>query len=69
MQLFAVNFILFYCTITLHVSGVVHTHTSSSGLHKTVTAASGTGHIPLLDEVELRSTPSGLQAVGHVAGR
>jgi len=26
MQLFAVNIILFYCRITLHVSGIFHTH-------------------------------------------
>jgi hypothetical protein len=41
---------LLFCKFTLHVSGVNHTHThththTSSGVHKTVTAASGTVHI------------------------
>jgi len=31
---------LLFCKFTLHVSGVNHT-----GVHKTVTSASGTGHI------------------------
>ena len=34
--------VFIYCKITLHVSGVL-SH-PSSGLHQTVTAASGTGH-------------------------
>jgi len=34
---------LLFCKFTLHVSGV--NHTPSSGVHKTVTTASGTGHI------------------------
>ena len=34
---------LLFCKFTLHVSGVNHTH--RSGVHKTVTTASGTGHI------------------------
>jgi hypothetical protein len=60
MQLFEVNFILFYCRITLHVSGVVHTHHQEK--HKTVTTASGTGQISL-------QLPSSNVALGHVGGR
>jgi len=33
---------LLFCKFTLHVSGVKH---PSSGVHKTVTTASGTGHV------------------------
>ena len=33
---------LLFCKFTLHVSGVKH---PSSGVHRTVTTASGTGHI------------------------
>ena len=35
-------FDLLFCKFTQHVSGVNH---PSSGVHKTVTTASGTGHI------------------------
>ena len=45
MQLFAVNFILFYSRVTLHVSGVVCTHHQE--YKNTVTIASSTGHILL----------------------
>jgi hypothetical protein len=38
--------VFIYCKITLHVSGV-HRY-PSSGVHKTITAASGTGHITYL---------------------
>jgi len=34
---------LLFCKFTLHFTGV--NHTKSSGVHKTVTTASGTGHI------------------------
>jgi len=36
-------FYLLFCKFTLHVSGV--NHSQPSGVHKTVTTASGTGHI------------------------
>ena len=37
---------LLFCKFTLHVSGVNHTQPNlTSGVHKTVTTASGTGHI------------------------
>ena len=45
MQLFAVNFILFYCRITLHFSGFVHAHHQE--YIKLLTTASVTGHISL----------------------
>ena len=34
--------VFIYCKITLHISGVYRTHHQE--IHKTVTAASGTGH-------------------------
>ena len=35
---------LLFSKFTLHVSGVIHIH-HQGGVHKTVTTASGTGHI------------------------
>jgi len=55
--------VFIYCKITLHVSGCL-TY-PSSGVHQTVTAASGTGHITYQGNDILRVWPN----LGHASRR
>ena len=73
---------LLFCKFTLHVSGA--NHIPSSGVHQTVTTASGTGHIFCAATALQRSQawprcrvlvifvvqlPPSVAKLGHVGGR